>query len=157
MNTPAARFMSRRDWHDWLNRLSLSQAVQPHLIACATPDGAQHWLEDESHPRDVHVALATLVARRHANWHFAVATDRRLAALESAFMRMMVSDLLRQPPAYIQPADWVARAMTEELGHDLPARLVLDGDLDTLKAATAWLSGTDRAGDEPQGIGEGTS
>lgn len=157
MNSPPARFMQRHDWQDWLSQPSLSQTVPPHLIACTTPDGVQHWLEDESHPRDVHVALATLTARRHANWHFALATDRRLAALDSAFMRLMVSDLLRQPPVYIQPADWIARAMTEELGSDLPARLVLDADLDMLKAATAWLSGTDHAGDEPKGTEEATS
>lgn len=157
MSTPAARFMSRQDWHDWLSRLPLPRVVQPHLIACATPDAAQLWLEDESHPRDVHVALATLTARRHANWHFALATDRRLTALDSAFMRLMVSDLLQQPPVYVQPADWVARAMTEELGRDVPARLVLDGDVEMLKAATAWLSGVDYVGDAPDSTEEAAS
>lgn len=157
MSTPQARFMPRQDWQGWLSRLQLPQVVQPHLIACTTADGAQRWLEDESHPRDVHVALATLTARKHAQWHFWVANDRRLAALEPALMRLMVADLLQQPPAHVQPADWIARAMIEELGRDVPARLVLDGDLDMLKAATAWLSGVDYVGNAPDSTEEAAS
>ena len=157
MSTPQARFMQRQEWHDWLGRLPLSQAVPPHLIACTTPDGEQRWLEDETHPRDMHVAHAVLAARKHASWHDAVDTDERLAALESAFMRLMVSDLLQQPLAHVQPADWVARAMTDELGRAAPTRAILDGDLETLKAMTAWLSGTDPTGDAPQGSEEAAS
>lgn len=157
MSALQARFMPRQEWHDWLCRLPLPQAVQPHLIACTTVDGEQRWLEDESHPRDVHIALATLVTRKHARWHLAVANDRRLAALESALMRSMVADLLQQPPVHAQPADWVARAMIEDLGSDVPARLVLEGDLDMLSAADAWLSGTEHGGDEPDGSEEAVS